>query len=398
MKRILFVDDEPMILDALRDVLRGQRKQWDMVFALGGQQALDALANASWDVVVSDMRMPGIDGVAVLQFAQERHPHAVRIVLSGHAEREAVVKALRVAHQFLSKPCTVTGIRSAIDRACDLQSLLQDDTIRRLVGKVERLPSVPHTYLALTRAAAQPEVGLAELTKIVEQDPAMAAKVLQLVNSSYFGLGRTQSSLHSAVNYLGAELLKALALTAHVFDAGAGFSIPGFSLESLQRHSVLVARLGQRFFDDKERSSDVFTAAILHDIGKILLAMSVPQLFAATLEESRRTGSPAHVVEQALIGTTHAAVGAYLLGLWGLPIGIVHAVAHQHELALAEPNSTAVGLHVAIALSGPLDGSASDPSAGDGVDIGFVERSPFAAELPRWRRIAEEARAALVSE
>jgi HD-like signal output (HDOD) protein len=363
-----------------------------MVFALGGQQALDALASASWDVIVSDMRMPGIDGVAVLQFAKDRHPHAVRIVLSGHAEREAVVKALRVAHQFLSKPCTAAGIRSAIDRACELQSLLQDEAIRRVVGNVQRLPSVPHTYLALTRAAAHPGVGLAELAAIVEQDPAMAAKVLQLVNSSYFGLGRTQSSLQGAVNYLGAELLKALALTAHVFDAGAGFSIPGFSLESLQRRSVLVARLAQRFFADKEQSSDVFTAAILHGIGKILLAMSVPEAFAAALEESRLTGRPAHVVEKALIGTTHAAVGAYLLGLWGLPLGIVHAVAQQHDLDLAEPNSTAVGLHVAVALSGAGDDPAAGPSGDDGVDIAFVERSPFAAELPRWRRIAEEAR------
>ncbi len=120
MKRILFVDDEPKILDGLRDLLRKERKQWDMVFALGGQEALDELARGRFDVVVSDMRMPGIDGVMLLKMVKEKYPATARIILSGHAEREAVVNALPVAHQFLSKPCDADVLRTVVDRACGL--------------------------------------------------------------------------------------------------------------------------------------------------------------------------------------------------------------------------------------------------------------------------------------
>ena len=390
MKRILFVDDEQQILDGLRDLLRKQRKQWDMVFALGGEAALAELARAPFDVVVSDMRMPGIDGATLLQRVKDEYPATARIILSGDAERDAVVNALPVAHQFLSKPCDAEVLRTVVERACALQTVLQDDNVRSVIGKVDHLPSVPRAYWALAQAAARPDVGLADLAKIVEQDPAMAVKVLQLVNSSYFGLAQRQSSVQDAVAYLGIELLKALTLTAHVFASAAGPSLPGFSFDALQDHSMLAARIAKRLVADPKRAAEAFTAALVHDIGKIVLAMGVPDRFGEAVRTARDTGRADHVVEKELLGVTHAEVGAYLLGLWGLPLGIVEAVAYHHQPELGAPTGTVVAVHVANALSHLVPGAPPDPSVGGRLNVAFVESSGFGAELPRWRALADE--------
>jgi DNA-binding NtrC family response regulator len=160
MKHILFVDDEQQILDGLKDLLRKQRKQWTMVFALGGEAALRELQQQPFDVVVSDMRMPGMDGATLLTRVKELYPSSARIILSGHAERDSIVRALPVAHQFLNKPCDAALLRMVVERACELQRLLQNEKIRCLIGKLDKLPSVPHTYWELTRVAALPDVAL----------------------------------------------------------------------------------------------------------------------------------------------------------------------------------------------------------------------------------------------
>ncbi|HMG23584.1 MAG TPA: response regulator, partial [Kofleriaceae bacterium] len=118
-KRILFVDDEPAILAGLQNLLYKDRKRWDMVFALGGQLALDEIRKESFDIVVSDMRMPGVDGATLLNTVKDECPATVRIMLSGHADREAIVRALPALHQLLSKPCDAATLRGAIERSLD---------------------------------------------------------------------------------------------------------------------------------------------------------------------------------------------------------------------------------------------------------------------------------------
>ena len=102
-KRILFVDDEPAILAGLQNLLYKDRKRWQMVFALGGQLALDEIRKEPFDIVVSDMRMPGVDGATLLNTIKDECPSTVRIMLSGHADREAIVRALPALHQLLKK-------------------------------------------------------------------------------------------------------------------------------------------------------------------------------------------------------------------------------------------------------------------------------------------------------
>jgi HD-like signal output (HDOD) protein len=387
-KRIIFVDDEPNILAGIQNLLRNV---WEMVFALGGEAALAEMKKAPFDVVVSDMRMPGMDGAALLERVRNEYPATARIVLSGHAEPEVLMRAVSVAHQFLSKPCDADNLRGVIERTCDLQALLSDDGVRRVVGAVDKLPAVPATYVALTQAVSRSNTAISDIAGLIEQDPAMLAKVLQLVNSAYFGLSHRVSSGHEAVIYLGVETLKGLTLTAHVFAAMEKVHIEGFSLDRLQRRSLLAARVARRFFSDTHKSETAFTAAILHDIGQVVLALSMPEPFAGVVAQTRSSGKPLHQVEKEMLGVTHAETGAYLLGLWGLPFPVIEAVAFHHRpsVVAAGDRQVLAAIHVADILvdAGPSEGN---PGSEERIDLAFLESAGVAGELPKWRASAEE--------
>jgi HD-like signal output (HDOD) protein len=391
-KRILFVDDEAHILDGLRDLLRKQRHQWDMTFTLGGEQALAELQKAPCDVIVSDMRMPGMDGAMLLQEVKQRYPRVARIVLSGHAEREAVVRALPVAHQYLSKPCDASLLRAVIERTCSLQALLQEERMRETIGSLESLPSVPRAYQELTRLAALEDVGLAQVARVIEEDPAMSAKVLQLVNSAYFGLARRIASVQQAVAHLGVELVRNLALTAHVFSAADAVRIPGLSLDELQHRSLLTARLAKRLVQAPTLADEAFATGMVCDIGKLILALSAPEKFAEVVRVSRTSGRPFHETELELLDVTHAHAGAYLLGVWGLPFTMVEAVAHHHtpNLVTAGDREILTAVHVADAL---LDGAGREGVAGNntgGLNMEYLESVGRVQDFPRWCALAQE--------
>jgi len=371
VKRVLFVDDEAHVLDGLRDLLRRQRHEWEMVFALGGEAAVREIEAQPFDVVVSDMRMPGIDGATLLGLVQDRHPETVRIILSGQTELEAALRAVPVAHQFLAKPCDRDDLRRAVERACLSQALLADDAVRRAAGGAGQIPSAPSLYTRLVEATTDEEISIAEIGALVESDVAMCAKVLQLVNSSFFGLGRRVSSAREAVAYLGIASLRALVVSAGAFRAfSSPEGIDGFSVEALETHSTRVARLAAELLPDKRDAEDAFTAGMLHDVGKLVLAAHRPDELAQLVAAARESGQPLHVVERERTGVTHAEIGAYLLTLWGLPHSIVEAVAHHHapgrlELERLDP---VAAVHIADALiveqeQRALGGAAEGPSA-----------------------------------
>lgn len=398
MKRVLFVDDEQQVLDGLRNLLRKQRNQLDMAFALGGQAALDELAKAPFDVIVSDMRMPGMDGVALLQRVKELYPATARIVLSGHAERDMVVRALPVSHQYLSKPCDAETLRQVVLRACELRDLLKDPALKEVVGRLDRLPSVPDTYWELTRALADPEVERAKITAIIERDLAMSVKLLQIVNSAYFGLARRVSSVAEAVSFLGLELVKGLALGSQVFAAVEGApAIKGFSLDAMQRHAIMVARLARRVVRQAKHADEAFTAGMVHDVGRIIFALAHPSRYAETVELAASTGRAIHEVERELVGVTHAELGAFLLGTWGLPIPIVEAVAFHHTPAAAMPavSDALLAVHVANELLAEATARGGAAPCTSRLDDALLATLGVAAELPRWRAMAAEAVGAL---
>jgi HD-like signal output (HDOD) protein/CheY-like chemotaxis protein len=396
--RVLFVDDEVSVLDGLRNLLYKDRQRWDMVFALGGEQALAEMQRQPFQVVVSDMRMPGMDGGEFLARVMERYPETARIVLSGHADRAALFRAMHVAHQFLSKPCGVGAIRAAIDRSLGVSVLVHNRALQAAVGGIEKLPSVPSAFTELTAIAADPTKGARDLAAIVSADPSMTAKLLQLVNSAYFGISQRITSIQQAVAYLGIELLKSLALTANVFAAMEEKHVPGFSLERVQERSLIAAQLAKRFVPGGVCAEESFTAGLLHDLGTIILALRFPAQFEAVTLLERETHKARHIIENEILGFGHEHLGAYLLGVWGLPLSIVEAVAYHRQPSLSAegPREVLVAVHVAVAFTDAVQfGHASrensaPPDMEANLDLAFLQRQGVLGHLPRWRSMADE--------
>jgi HD-like signal output (HDOD) protein len=349
---VLFVDDEQAILDGLRNSLRKERKRWEMTFALGGQQALEEMKKKTADVVITDMRMPGMDGAELLRQIQRDFPAAARIVLSGQAEREAIMRAIPVTHQFLHKPCDGDTLRAVIEQTHALHKLLQNPALTALVGKLERIPSIPATYSRLTELAQDPKADSASFASVIENDAAVCAKVLQLVNSAYFGLGQKIVSIRPAVTYLGVEIIKSLVLGSTSFSHQAISEVPGFSPERLQHHSMLTALLAKKIVTNPSLADAAFTAGLLHDIGSLVLLHAAPQDYAKALTRKKELGGDSAAAEREIFGVTHAEVGAYLLGLWGIPFPIVEAVAFHHRPNEVAPEARALvaAIHIASGL------------------------------------------------
>ena len=350
LRRILFVDDEQQVLDGLKNLLRKQRPVWDMAFALGGHAALAMFEQQRFDVVVSDMRMPEMDGTELLGAIRDRYPATTRIVLSGHAERDAISRAMTVAHQFLAKPCEAAMLKQVVASVCGLHQLLRSEELRQMVGRVDRLPSVPMLYTNLVAALAKPTTTVVEIAEIVGSDPAMAAKILQLVNSSFFGLPRPLSSIERAVGYLGSDMIRSLALTVGIFSRTPDVPCPGFSSTAVQERAVLGARLARAFLAaDPARASDAFAAALVRDVGMLLLVLGSTEAYGPVLAASATSDDDLTTLERAVFGISHAEVGAYLLGVWGLPATLVETVAHHHEPTRIEHDDSDVVLAVHVA-------------------------------------------------
>jgi HD-like signal output (HDOD) protein len=358
MKRILFVDDESKILDGIRRLLHADRERWDLQFAVGGEAALQACETGAFDVVVSDMRMPGMDGATLLGHIRDRFPSAVRIVLSGHSDAGSSARAVPVAHRFLAKPCNGAALRETIERVCILQDLLSTAELRQIVGSIGELPSLSNTYLSLVQAVRNPNTSIPQVAEIIEHDMGMSAKVLQLVNSAFFGLAQTVTTVQSAVSYLGMGTIKNLALASETFRVFSPDSrIPQSVCESIQKHAHRTAAIAGALPVDPKIRDVTVVAALLHDIGKLVLASKMPDMFCAVLSRARERKCDPFEAEEELLGVSHAEIGAYPLGLWGIPNLAGEAIAHHHRPTRI-PHSgfdSSVAVYVADLLAHELD-------------------------------------------
>jgi HD-like signal output (HDOD) protein len=400
---VLFVDDEPRQLEGLRRMLHAQRHEWEMTFAPGGEAALALMAASPFDVIVSDMRMPGMDGAKLLARVRELHPQVVRIVLSGHTELSTALRVVPVAHQFLAKPCDAGTLRVAIERACHLKGLLNDDSIRSTVGALRDLPSLPRTYNALTQALSQPDVSLPKIGRIVEQDVGISAKVLQLVNSAFFGLAHSITNIEHAVVYLGIDTLRSLTLSVEIFRVFQPKTpLPGFSLEGLERHARLAAHIAARLPVPKHLADIPMVAGMLHDVGKLILAWKFPERFKNLLAQGAEERCPLYKLEEREYGFSHAEIGAYLLGLWGLPYTLVEAVAlHHGPNRVPHENFDALSaVYVANLLAHELEAPSSEVPLPDDTETNRKELAALGVEgdLDAWRAMAAEIPALLREE
>lgn len=334
MKSVLFVDDEPFILDALRRLMSNMSGVWRMRFAGSGEEALRLMAQSPADVVVTDMRMPQMSGAQLLNEVVRLNPKTVRIILSGYSDAEMVIQCIKGTHQFLSKPCTSETLRSVIKRALDMDEWINNDAVKTLVSGLDRLPSMPSVYFEIMAELESPSGTIERAGEIISRDPAMAAKLLHMVNSAFFGLRRQISDTGEAVMQLGVETIRSLALGIHVFSEMKTTGPAAASAQKLWNHSVATAARCRQLAKverlDRESSEASFTAGLLHDVGRLVILGNMPEACIEAEKLLSSGGISIIEAEEKVLGVNHAAIGGYLLGLWGLPVPLVEAAAFHH--------------------------------------------------------------------
>jgi len=397
-RRILFVDDDRDVLDGLRNGLRRCRKKWELTFAESGEDALGMMDEAPFDVVVSDMRMPRMDWAALLREVKARYPSTLRIVLSGHAEHETVMRAVVIAHQYLTKPCDAAQVESVIDGVLELRGMIGNDRLLRTVGRITRLPPAPAMYGRLIAMLGEERTTTDDVARVLSQDPAMSAKILQMVNSAFFRLSRRVTSVKEAVHYLGLNTVRQLALVVDVFGQDGG---DGRIVDGMRRHGLLVGALaGSLLTGDacagplKQERENAFVAGLLHDVGKLVLLVKLTEQHHRIVERAAADGRGFWAAERDLDLPGHAEIGAYLLGLWGLPFPMVEAVVSHHspERAAGRGMGTAAAVCFADALAGEV---VPDVETGrlvrmDADAVAALGRLGLDGRLAAWRALAAE--------
>lgn len=370
--------------------MRSMTGVWDMEFAGSGEEGLALIKQKRFDVVVTDMRMPGINGAQLLNHVLRHRPETIRIVLSGYSDLSDVVNCVGLTHQFLEKPCSLDDLKDCLKRVTQMKTQLANEKICNLASSLKSLPSLPELYLEISEALQSPTSSAERIAEIASQDPAIAAKLLQLSNSAYFGFSHKVFSLVEAVQLLGVGVIQSVAMSAPIFSAFQRDKCASFPIDRVWEHSVQTGLLGQRiagqFLNDPLVSEQAFCAGILHDIGKIILADGLPGDYAAVMKESRETGVPLCALERKEFQATHAELGGYLLALWGLPIPLVEAVANHHQPRRCGTHELCLAgvVHVANALDHAKNAAQREIVPGP-VDAEYLKFVGLAGQFEIWR-------------
>lgn len=334
-RKILFVDDEPLILQGLQRSMRAMRDIWDMQFVDSGVKALEAMSKGEFDVIISDMRMPGMNGAQLLNEIMLRYPKTVRLILSGHADQDLVMRSVGSTHQYLTKPCDPDALRATIDRATALGDSFKDERLKNLIAKMSVLPSLPTLYIEVTEALQNGDASAHDIGAIVAKDIAMCAQILKLVNSAFFSRSRKITSAVEATTFLGIDTIKSLMLCLRAFSKLDESLAAGFKMDSLWSHSLTTAANARgivRLMNRPQKMVDeAYVSGLLHDAGRLVLAANFPGRYQSVVAEAAANRMDLMDAERNEFGATHADVGGYLLGLWGLPVPVVEAIAFHHD-------------------------------------------------------------------
>ncbi len=385
---ILFVDDQQEVLDGLRRMVRSMRSEWVAGFALGGEKALEMMESKDYDVLVTDMRMPGMDGAELLKRTVEAHPHMIRVVLSGQYDVDRFVESGWPAHQFLSKPCEADQLKRTITHAINMRGLLENKVIRSLVTRASFLPSLPRVYLEVEQELKLASASMKKVGNIIAEDVGVTAKVLQMANSPIFGCTRKIESPSQAVVMLGADVIKSLLL---YLQTCSSLMLPAdISLERISYHGVRIAMLAKAIAEmegqDKHVCAEAFLAGLLQNIGSLIIISSFLEQYRQIERESREHNESVSAVERRVLGASHAEIGAYLISLWGLSPTVAESVAYHDNPSECPDEKISFALtavHVANALDKDIGLGAAFVE--NEFDFDYLEKLSLLDHLPRWQ-------------
>ena len=392
MKKIIcfagFADSE---LPTLRAATATSNTLWDCRFVADAPAALAEMAGQPFDALVANLAMPGKNGAELLREVRESSPHTQGFIVGKVTDQAHIVDCIGGPHQFIRRPFQPAKLVACLKRGLSLDAWLATDELRQLAPKLRRLPSLPSTYFNLLKEIESDQVTTQTIGAIIARDPVVTARLLQMVNSAAFSLAQKVTDPVDAVTLLGIETINSLVLGLQVFSQSDEARAAGLSLELLWEHSLVVAKFARQITlkqtADARLAGDAFTAGLLHDVGRIVLASNLPKEYAAIIASARATSRPLHEEETAQLRVNHAQVGAYLLGLWGLPVEFVEATAGHHapgKTVFAAEFSLLAAVHAANVFAHAAGGQ-TDGLCLPQLDLAYFQTTHLEDQLAVWQ-------------
>ncbi len=360
MKQVLYVHEAPSVGQSLKRIIQGSRLDWDVSLASNGAQALEMMRQRPFDAVVCDLHLSDISGPQVLKQARDQYPQAIRLAFSNTVNKELTMEVTKYAHQFVASPADPEEIIVVLQRAFLLGASFPQENLKKLISRLNKLPSLPTLYTAIMEEIQSPQTSVEKVGTIIERDPSMCAKILQMVNSAFFGVRQNITNPVQATSFLGVETIKDLALAMKLFAQFNSQILKELGMGSLWDHSAATAlyarTIARHENQDKKMTGNSFTAGILHDIGKLVLTENFPKPYYDAIRRSISHAEVLQDAEKSVFGVSHAEVGAYLLGIWGLPDKVIEAVAYHHQpmKAMTSGFSALTAVHAANYLDHQL--------------------------------------------
>jgi HD-like signal output (HDOD) protein len=351
-KRILIADADSKAWDEFRLALGDS---WIVVGAATGSAAMAEAQKQPFDVVVANYQLPELDGAELLNRVRVANPKTLRFIAAAEAQKDQVVCHVLGGHQFLAVPFDRATLKTSIERSMTVDYGMSN-SMRDLVGRIRTFPTIPSLYLEIVNALKDPNASTEDVGAIIAKDMAMTTKLVQVLNSAYFGLPRTITDPTEAVGILGFETVKSLTMTVKLLSQYDKVKPVYFSIDSIWRHSTNVARTARVMAlletGDNECSATAYTAGLMHDLGKVILAANFDEQYQGAHAVARRQQVPLWEVEKDIFGASHGEIGAYLLSLWGMSAQVVQVAAlHHNPLGAGDKGFTPLtAVHVANAL------------------------------------------------
>lgn len=397
MKSVLFLGPALAKLHADIARLTFRENDWELTLSETPAAALKRLAARPYDALVADADLPEGRGVALMEEAAQTHPQMLRFLYASPGAGAGQLTQWGTRHRVVLKPISAEQLLSDLRKAVSLLQWLPRDAAQRLAADLQRIPSPPVLYQQIRAEMHSPQASLETVGELIARDPAMTAKVLRLANSAMLGLQQKLTDPAEAVLHLGVETVSSLILAGEAFAFAQGATPVELSLEELWNHSLVTAQFSRLIARHgrlpAETQAAAYTAGLLHDLGKLLLAVNLPQLFKQAIQQAREQQIPLWQGERTVFGVSHAEVGAAILGIWGLPLEMVQAAAWQHEPSRASQSifGTLTIVHVANVLAHEHRAALNGHLVPSEIDPFYLERTGFAHALPGWRQLCFQA-------
>jgi HD-like signal output (HDOD) protein len=331
--RILYLEEDTHAVAELIHYL-GDKSDWEVALAKTPQDARAIAKKQPIDVALISATAPDTDPVAVAEELTQLHRKLSIFILAPDVETGGGLAYASGRFQWLAKPCPPETLISSIERMAALVSWLTNNTTIDLVSGLHSLPTMPSNYQGVIRAIHSPDSSIQDIADAVEKDMGITSRVLQVANSAYYGYSKKITSPMEASMLLGIDTLKSLVRYTHVLNNFPQTPATNAVFDAVWRHSAGVAAIARKIVllhtHDEALGDEAFTAALLHDIGKVVLTSLKPDDYKAVIRQASETKTPIHMIERVKLQTTHAETGAYLLSLWGIPFSILEAVAWHH--------------------------------------------------------------------